>query len=87
MRISPSGSVVSHPTEANSILGKRTYSISEDALTKLSSNFDKESAQAGTNYNDDDSNESEDKKHKRLMQNRKSAKKCRQKKKAEFITM
>jgi len=81
VRISPRGSVASHPTEANSILGKRKFSICEDALTKLSSNFDKESAQ------NDESNESEDKKHKRLMQNRKSAKKCRQKKKYEFVIM
>lgn len=43
VRISPRDSVSHAPTEANSILGKRSYSISEEALTKLS-NFDKESA-------------------------------------------
>lgn len=73
---------------ASSILGKRAYSNSEDAFeaAKQLNNFDKESAQNSTNY-DDDSNESEDKKLKRLLQNRKSAKKCRQKKKQEFHSM
>ena len=43
VRISPRDSVSMAPTEANSILGKRSYSICEAELTKLS-NFDKESA-------------------------------------------
>ena len=56
-------SVSQAATEATSILGKRHFSMTEDALLKLS-NFDKESAQNGME-NFDDSNESEDKKLKR----------------------